>query len=86
MATGFFSVFPQDIALRALFWVGVLARFCLQFWPRHRGAQPTLVGVLSTTLALGRAIGVFAGVAYGVVVVAALLLPETTGRELRGEG
>jgi hypothetical protein len=40
MATGFFSVFPQDIALRALFWVGVLARFCLQFWPRHRGAQP----------------------------------------------
>jgi hypothetical protein len=29
--------------------------------------------------ALGQAIGVFAGVAYGVVVIAALLLPETRG-------
>jgi hypothetical protein len=29
--------------------------------------------------ALGQAIGVFAGVAYDVVVVAALLLPETRG-------
>jgi MFS family permease len=48
--------------------------------------NPALVGVLSTTLALGQAIGVFAGVAYGVVVIAALLLPETRGRELTAEG
>ena len=53
---------------------GLGSRFC--------ALNPTLVGVLSTTLALGQAIGVFAGVAYGVAVVAALLLPETKGREL----
>jgi MFS family permease len=48
--------------------------------------NPTFVGVLSATLALGQAIGVFAGIAYGVVVIAALLLPETRGRELTAEG
>jgi MFS family permease len=48
--------------------------------------NPTLVGVLSSTLPLGQAIGVFAGVAYGVVVITALLLPETRGRELTAEG
>jgi MFS family permease len=48
--------------------------------------NPTFVGILSATLALGQAIGVFAGIAYGVVVVAALLLPETRGRNLRADG
>jgi MFS family permease len=44
---------------------------------------PALVGYLSQTMPLGRAIGLFAVAAYAVVVVAALLLPETRGRELR---
>jgi hypothetical protein len=48
--------------------------------------NPIFVGILSATLALGQAIGVFAGIAYGVVVIAALLLPETRGRDLRAEG
>jgi MFS family permease len=48
--------------------------------------NPAFVGILSATLALGQAIGVFAGVAYGVVVIAALLLPETRGRDLTAEG
>jgi MFS family permease len=48
--------------------------------------NPTFVGILSATLALGQAIGVFAAVAYGVVVIAALLLPETRGRDLTAEG
>ena len=32
---------------------------------------------------LGVAIGVFAAGAYGLVIIATLLLPETRGRELR---
>lgn len=38
---------------------------------------PALVGLLSTRLGLGPSIAVFAGSAYALVVVAALLLPET---------
>jgi MFS family permease len=43
---------------------------------------PSLVGYLSATMPLGRAIGVFAASAYAVLFVAALLLPETRGKEL----
>jgi MFS family permease len=48
--------------------------------------NPWLVGVLSATLPLGQSIGLFAVIAYGIVVVAAMLLPETKGRELTAEG
>jgi hypothetical protein len=34
-------------------------------------------------MTLGHAIGVFAAAAYGVVILAALTLPETRGRQLR---
>src|SRR5215475_12978819 len=44
--------------------------------------NPLLVGWLSATLPLGQSIGVFAVAAYGMLIVAALLLPETKGREL----
>ncbi|MDB5367179.1 MAG: major facilitator superfamily 1, partial [Rhodospirillales bacterium] len=43
---------------------------------------PWLVGVLSATMNLGEAIGLFAAGAYGLMFLAALLLPETKGREL----
>ncbi|HEY0287447.1 MAG TPA: MFS transporter [Pseudomonas sp.] len=43
---------------------------------------PTLVGYLSAKSTLGLAIGMFAGGAYCVVLIAALLLPETKGRTL----
>ncbi|OZI17706.1 MFS transporter [Bordetella genomosp. 7] len=43
---------------------------------------PTLVGYLSNSLGLAMAIGIFAGGAYAVVLLATLLLPETRGREL----
>jgi MFS family permease len=43
---------------------------------------PTLVGYFSARMALGTAIAMFAGVAYAVMVAAALLLPETRFREL----
>lgn len=47
--------------------------------------NPTFVGLLSATLPLGQSIGVFAAIAYGIVIVAALLLPETRGRVLTAE-
>ncbi|MCS3507660.1 MFS transporter [Achromobacter sp. AGC78] len=43
---------------------------------------PSLVGFLSQTHGLGWAIGAFATGAYAVVIVTALLLPETKGRVL----
>jgi hypothetical protein len=39
----------------------------------------------SATLPLGQSIGVFAVIAYGILIVAALLLPETKGRELTAD-
>ena len=43
---------------------------------------PTLVGVLSSRVPLGEAIGLFAGLAYATMAVAAFLLPETRGKAL----
>jgi MFS family permease len=43
---------------------------------------PILVGVFSQTMSLVKAMGVVAGAGYLLVIVAAVLLPETKGREL----
>ena len=43
---------------------------------------PTLVGLLSNRMPLGDAIGLFAGIAYATMAVAAFLLPETRGKVL----
>jgi MFS family permease len=43
---------------------------------------PTLVGILSARMPLGQAIGLFAGIAYATMAVAAFLLPETRGKVL----
>jgi MFS family permease len=43
---------------------------------------PTLVGLLSTQMPLGEAIGLFAGIAYATMAIAAFLLPETRGKIL----
>jgi MFS family permease len=43
---------------------------------------PALVGVLSTRLPLGIAIGSFAAIAYATMAIAAFLLPETKGKVL----
>jgi hypothetical protein len=37
---------------------------------------------MSDSMSLGSAIGIDAGIAYGVAVLAALCLPETRGRSL----
>jgi len=47
---------------------------------------PSLVGWLGATIPLGQAIGIFAAVAYALLILAALLLPETRGREVVAYG
>jgi MFS family permease len=47
---------------------------------------PALVGYASATMALSAAIAIFAVVAYGMFLLAALLLPETRGRILDTDG
>ncbi len=46
---------------------------------------PTLVGYLAKTLPLSQAIAIFAVIAYGLLLIAALLLPETRGKVLHAD-
>jgi MFS family permease len=56
--------------------------FCFNFGRAMGAIFPMMIGFLSAHLPLGEAIGIFAVGAYGVVVIAALLLPETKGKSL----
>jgi MFS family permease len=56
--------------------------FCYNVGRGIAALFPLLVGRLSEEIPLGQAIGIFAGAAYALVILAALMLPETRGREL----
>jgi MFS family permease len=56
--------------------------FCYNFGRGIGAFFPTLVGLLSAKVTLGTAIGIFAAISYAIVIIAALVLPETRGREL----
>jgi MFS family permease len=56
--------------------------FCYNFGRGFAALFPTLVGYVAGFIPLGESVGLFAGGAYALVVVAALLLPETRGRDL----
>lgn len=56
--------------------------FCFNIGRALGALFPTLVGVLSATMPLGRAIGLFTVAAYGLIIIAAALLPETKGKSL----
>ncbi len=56
--------------------------FCYNFGRAVGATFPFLIGFVSQTMSLGAAIGVFAAIAYGVVVLAAIALPETRGTAL----
>ena len=43
---------------------------------------PTLVGFLSASVSLGKAIAIFAASAYLIMIIGTVLLPETRGKEL----
>jgi MFS family permease len=59
--------------------------FAYNFGRGMAAMNPMLVGMLSAKLPLGQSIGVFALIAYGLVILAALLLPETKGRMLTAD-
>jgi MFS family permease len=56
--------------------------FCYNFGRAVGALFPALTGFLSEQLGLGAAIAVFAVAAYGTMVIALLMLPETIGRPL----
>lgn len=57
--------------------------FCYNFGRAVGAAFPFLIGYVAQKMALGAAIGTFAACAYGVVILAALTLPETRGAQLK---
>jgi len=61
---------------------GVGQGFAYNFGRATGALFPTLVGFLSAYMTLGRAIGLFAAIAYATMAVAAFLLPETKGKVL----
>jgi len=56
--------------------------FCYNFGRIASAGFPWLVGHMSESMPLGRAIGIDAALAYSLVIVAVCLLPETTHRRL----
>jgi hypothetical protein len=56
--------------------------FCYNFGRIASACFPVLVGYMSKSMPLGDAIGVDAAVAYGVALLAVMMLPETRGKAL----
>jgi len=56
--------------------------FCYSTGRAVGSVFPFLIGWASHDMALGHAIGVFAAVAYGLMIIAALTFPETGGKQL----
>ncbi|HET6306926.1 MAG TPA: MFS transporter [Rhodopila sp.] len=69
------ELFPTEVR-------GTGQGFCYNVGRGLAAFFPTLVGVASASMPLGAAIGVFAAAAYGLVIIATLLLPETSGQSL----
>ena len=56
--------------------------FCYNVGRGIASFSPAIIGALAGTLPLGQSIGILAGLGYGLVILAALVLPETRGRDL----
>lgn len=59
--------------------------FCYNFGRIVSAGFPVLVGHMSSKMSLGTAIGIDAGLAYALVVLAVLALPETRGKKLEDD-
>ena len=79
MGAFFTELFPTEIR-------GSAQGFCYNFGRGLAAGFPLLVGLLSARLPLGQAIGIYAAGAYLLMVIAALALPETRGKNLREIG
>lgn len=66
----FNELYPQGVR-------GTGVGFCYNFGRIVSAGFPVLIGHMSASMSLGAALGIDAGVAYGLVVVAALMLPDT---------
>ena len=71
-----------DILKILLIIIGILTIY-VSYWLLSEALFPALVGFLSARMPLGHVIGLFAGIAYAVMAVAAFLLPETRGKALK---
>jgi MFS family permease len=69
------ELFPTEVR-------GAGQGFCYNVGRGLAAFFPALVGIASASMPLGAAIGVFAAGAYGLVIIATFLLPETRGRAL----
>ncbi|WP_321818180.1 MULTISPECIES: MFS transporter [unclassified Paraburkholderia] len=69
----FNELYPQGVR-------GTGVGFCYNFGRIVSAGFPVLIGHMSSSMSLGAALGIDAGLAYGLVVVAALMLPNTRGR------
>jgi MFS family permease len=78
MGPVFTELFPTSVR-------GAGQGFCYNFGRGLGAFFPLLVGVVSASVGLGPAIGIFAAIAYAVVILAALAMPETRGKELRAD-
>jgi MFS family permease len=79
MGAFFTELFPTAIR-------GNAQGFCYNFGRGLAAGFPLLVGLLSSRLPLGQAIGIYAAGAYLLMIIAALALPETRGKNLREIG
>ncbi|SIT43809.1 putative 4-methylmuconolactone transporter [Paraburkholderia ribeironis] len=75
MGALFNELYPRGIR-------GTGVGFCYNFGRVVSAGFPVLVGHMSATMSLGTAIGIDAGLAYAIVVLSVLMLPETRGRAL----
>ncbi|HEX4683116.1 MAG TPA: MFS transporter, partial [Gemmatimonadaceae bacterium] len=83
VASGYFSglgaffaeLFPTRVR-------GSAMGFAYNFGRGIGATFPALIGYISATMPLSRAIAIFATIAYGMMWIAAFLLPETRGRTL----
>ena len=75
MAALFSELYPAGVR-------GTGVGFCYNFGRVVSAAFPVLVGFLADRIGLGPAIGIDAAVAYSLVLVAVLMLPETRGKVL----
>lgn len=75
----FNELYPADMR-------GTGVGFCYNFGRIASAGFPVLVGYMSHSMSLGAAIGIDAAIAYGLAMVAVLMLPETRGRRLRPTG
>ena len=82
-ASGYFSAMGPFLTELFPTWLrGSAQGFTYNFGRGFGALFPALVGYVSQTMRLSLAIAAFAVIAYGILLAAALMLPETRGRQL----